>query len=43
MATQISNSDKQKPNWLAIALTAAKYIITLIIGAVGGGAATTML
>lgn len=43
MTTQISNSDKQKPNWLAIALTAAKYIITLIIGAVGGGAATSML
>lgn len=43
MATNISQSDKQKPNWLAIALTAAKYIITLIIGAVGGGAATTML
>ena len=43
MATQISQSDKPKINWLTIALTAAKYIITLIIGAVGGGAATTLL
>ena len=43
MATQISNSDKQKPNWLVITLTVAKYVITLIIGAVGGGAATTLL
>lgn len=43
MVTQISQSDKQKPNWLVIALTVAKYVITLIIGAVGGGAATTLL
>lgn len=43
MTTQISQSANQKPNWLVIALTVAKYVITLIIGAVGGGAATTLL
>lgn len=35
--------EEKKVNWLTIALTAAKYIITLIIGAVGGGAAVSTL